>query len=81
MHTVQACCTEVSGEKEHGGNAILTTNRKLTHAAHCSSLFLSCLLLYTDGVIATAWVSYLLLVRTTFLPLSCNSAKFQAHDF
>ena len=38
MHTVQACSTEISGEKEHGGNAILTTNRKLMQAAHCSSL-------------------------------------------
>ena len=36
MHTVQGFCTEVWGEKEHGGNAILTTNRKLMQAAHCS---------------------------------------------
>jgi len=38
MHTVQDCSTEVSGEKEHGGNTILTTNRKHMQAAHCSQL-------------------------------------------
>jgi len=36
MHTVQAYCTEVSGEKKHGGNAILTT--KKTYAG--GSLFI-----------------------------------------
>jgi len=81
MHTVQASCTDFSGKKEHGGNAILTIKVKLMQVAHCSSVLVSCLLPLEDGVRETAWVSYLLLVRITFLPCSCYSANFQATRF